>query len=104
MFPIYKVVGKSVGLIPEPDFQNDKLGEIGSIVQIDETMLNYKCKSHRGRSPTNRTDSLVIVEVRNHITRAYAKVIPIKTKEVMIPLIVSQVLPGTTIWTDEHCT
>ncbi|KCZ77920.1 hypothetical protein H311_01063, partial [Anncaliia algerae PRA109] len=34
----------------------------GSIVQIDETMMNFKCKSHRGRSTLNKTDALVIIE------------------------------------------
>jgi hypothetical protein len=38
-----------------------KLGGHGHLVNIDETMLNYKCKSHRGRSATNRTDALCIV-------------------------------------------
>jgi hypothetical protein len=32
------------------DFKNNKLGNGGKLVQVDETMLNYKCKSHRGRS------------------------------------------------------
>ena len=34
------------------------MGGPGKIVQIDETMLNYKAKSHRGRSPSNKTDSV----------------------------------------------
>jgi transposase-like protein len=101
---IEKIITKLVRLIPQSDFSLEKLGGVGSIVQIDETMLNYKCKSHRGRSPTNRTDSLVIVEVRSGITKAFAKVIPNKTKETMIPIIVSQVAPNSIIWTDEHKT
>ena len=47
-------------------------------VQIDETMLNYKCKSHRGRSPTNRTDALCIVEYNGEISRVFARFIPNK--------------------------
>jgi transposase-like protein len=97
-----KVISKLVSLIPPPDFSNDKLGGPGSIVQIDETMLNYKCKSHRGRSPSNRTDSLCIVEVRNGITRAFACVIPDKTASTLIPIICSQVASNSTIYTDEH--
>ncbi|KCZ74977.1 hypothetical protein H311_04052, partial [Anncaliia algerae PRA109] len=29
------------------NFSNNKLGGPGKIIQVDETMLNYKCKSHR---------------------------------------------------------
>ena len=85
------------------DFSNDKLGGPGKIVQIDETMLNYKCKSHRGRSPTNRTDSLCIVECMNGIQRAYAQVIPNKQKTTIVPIIIRQVAALSIIYTDEHC-
>ena len=37
--------------ISVPDFSANKLGGPGKIVQVDETMMNYKFKSHRGRSP-----------------------------------------------------
>ena len=43
-------------------------------------MLKYKCKSHRGRSPNNKTDALCSVEVTNGITHAFATVIPDKKK------------------------
>jgi hypothetical protein len=49
--------------IPKPDFNNDKLCGPVCTVQVDETILNYKCKSHRGRSHENMTDALCIVEV-----------------------------------------
>ncbi len=58
---VHKTIQKLKGLVPESDSSTDKLNGIESIVQIDKTMLNYKCKSHRERSSTNRTDSLVIV-------------------------------------------
>ncbi|KCZ76427.1 hypothetical protein H311_02576, partial [Anncaliia algerae PRA109] len=44
------------------DFSEDKLGGREAIVQVDKTMLNYRCKSHRGRNPHNRTDALTIAE------------------------------------------
>ncbi|KCZ79109.1 hypothetical protein H312_03508, partial [Anncaliia algerae PRA339] len=72
------------------------------IVQIDETMLNYKCKSHRGRSPQNKTDALCIVEVGNQITRAFATIIENKKSEYIMPIICSQVASGSIVWTDEH--
>ncbi|KAG0420909.1 hypothetical protein DMUE_6324, partial [Dictyocoela muelleri] len=101
---IDKVIHKIVDIIPEVDFKNDKLGGAGRIVQIDETMLNYKCKSHRGRSPLNKTDALCIVEIEGRIIRAFATIIPDKRKDTIIPIIMNQVAPNSIIWTDEHRT
>ena len=55
---IRKTLKKPISLIPKNNFNENKLGGPGFTVQIDETMLNFKCKSHRGRSPTNSTDAL----------------------------------------------
>ncbi|KAG0418154.1 hypothetical protein DMUE_6406 [Dictyocoela muelleri] len=65
-------------------------------------MLNYKCKSHRGRSSTNRTDALCIIEYGSGIVRAFAKTIPDKKQTTILPIICSQVLSGSMIYTDEH--
>ncbi|KAG0439999.1 hypothetical protein DMUE_2059 [Dictyocoela muelleri] len=99
---IHRIIKKLKFLIQEPCFIENKLGGIGSVVQVDETMLNYKCKSHRGRSPSNRTDALVIVEVRGRVTRVYAKVIPNKSASTILPIIAEQVCSGSEIHTDEH--
>lgn len=99
---IQNILSKLKELMPPPNFTNNKLGGPNSIVQVDETALNYKVKSHRGRSPTNRTDSLCIVEVRSSITRAFATVIPNKKASTIIPIICSQVASNSTIYTDEH--
>lgn len=99
---IRKVINLLIEKIPVIDFVNDKLGGPGCIVQIDETMLNFKCKSHRGRSPENRTDSLCIVEVRGSITRAFATIIPNKESSTLIPIICRQVAQNSIIHTDEH--
>ena len=71
------------------------------LVEIDDTMLNYKCKSHRGRSPGNRTDALAIVDFMNQITRAFAFVIQNKMSSTLVPIIMAQVASGSIIWTDE---
>jgi transposase-like protein len=84
------------------DFKTNKLGGVGKIDQVDETGLNYKVKAHRGRSPVNKTDALCIVEVEEHITRAFACVIENKKAETLIPIITDNVEEYTTIWTDEH--
>lgn len=99
---LHKVVKKIVGFIPNTDFQNNKLGGPGKVVQVDETMLNFKCKSHRGRSPGNRTDSLCIVECEERILRAFAIIIPNKRQETIVPIICSQVASGSVVNTDEH--
>lgn len=99
---ILKVISKLVLNMPKTDFSNSKLGGPGLVVQIDETMLNFKCKSHRGRSPHNRTDSICMVEVSSSILRAFACVIENKKIETILPLILEQVAIGSQIWTDEH--
>ncbi len=88
--------------MPKPDFPRAKLGGSYMVVQIDETMMNFKVKSHRGRSPTNRTDALCIVEIYEGITRAFATVIPNKCAGTLMPIICLQVAPNSIIWTDEH--
>ncbi|KAG0438258.1 hypothetical protein DMUE_3196 [Dictyocoela muelleri] len=64
--------------------------------------VNYKCKSHRGWSPKNRTDALRIVEIRNVIERAYACGIPNNKMVNIVPIIKKVVAAGSIIWTDEH--
>ena len=77
---INKVLLKLKSLVSVLNFSACKLGGPGYSVQVDETMMNFKCKSHRGRSSTNKTDALCMVEVDQdgHITRSFAKVIPNK--------------------------
>ncbi len=66
-------------------------------------MLNFKCKFHRGRSSSNRTDALIIVEVKgNLVTRVFARTIPNKLPSTMIPIICENVVSGSTIHTNEH--
>jgi hypothetical protein len=54
---VKKIIDKLVSLIKAPNFENSKLGGPGCRVEVDETMLNFKCKSHRGRSPSNKTEA-----------------------------------------------
>ncbi|KCZ82114.1 hypothetical protein H312_00389, partial [Anncaliia algerae PRA339] len=67
-------------------------------------MLNFKFKSHRGRSSTNKTDALCIVEMGQRINRAFIKLITNKKAKTIIPIVCSQIIPGSVIWTDEHKT
>jgi hypothetical protein len=48
---IFEKIYKKLFILMDNDNKSGrKFGGMGSVVQIDETMLNYKCKSHRGRS------------------------------------------------------
>ncbi|KAG0435553.1 hypothetical protein DMUE_4677 [Dictyocoela muelleri] len=85
------------------DNQNlKKMDVCGSIVQIDKKMLYFKSKSHRDRSPLNKTDAHVIVEVNNIVSQIYAEVIENKKNETIMPIICDHVVTGAEIHTDEH--
>ncbi|KAG0438993.1 hypothetical protein DMUE_2737 [Dictyocoela muelleri] len=99
---IERNIKKLCSIIPEPYFNDNKLGGVGRIVQIDETLLNLKSKSHRGRSASNKSDALCIVEVANKITLVYATIIPDKSRNTILPIIMRQVAPNSVICTDEH--
>lgn len=88
--------------MPATDFSVDKLGGPGLIVEVDETMLNFKCKSHRGRTANNRTDALCIVETNVGRKRVFACIIQDKKATTLIPIICANVASHTIIRTDEH--
>ncbi|KCZ82413.1 hypothetical protein H312_00071 [Anncaliia algerae PRA339] len=56
-------------------------------------MLNFRCKSHRGRSPQNRTDALCIIEYDGKITRAFAKIIANKEANTILPIFFLKYIP-----------
>jgi transposase-like protein len=94
-------------LIQKMEIQNRserKLGGPGIIVQIDETMMNYKCKSHRGRSAGNKSDAICFVECNDigKIVRCWAQLIADKKASTIIPIVCERVVSGSTIYTDEH--
>jgi len=98
---ILRIINKFNTLIPNVDFSDYKLGGPGVIIQVDETLLSYECKIHRGRPAHNKTDCVCIVEVGNGIERAYATVIPNKERSTLVPLILRNVSLGSVIWTDD---
>ncbi|KAG0441064.1 hypothetical protein DMUE_1322 [Dictyocoela muelleri] len=100
---IERIIQRLVDVIHKPDYSDKKLFEC-RIVQIDETMTNYKCKSHSSRSSSNRAEALCIVEVINGIIKVFATVVQDKTRETILLIILSQVAPNSTIRTDGHGT
>ncbi|KAG0429451.1 hypothetical protein DMUE_5742, partial [Dictyocoela muelleri] len=83
-------------------FKDNKLGGVNKEVQVYETSLNFKVKSHKGRLANNKTDAICIVELVEKIMRAYACVIPNKQANTIITIICDNVVSGSTIRTDEH--
>ncbi|KCZ76282.1 hypothetical protein H311_02724 [Anncaliia algerae PRA109] len=53
---------------------------------MDETVLNYKCKSHQGCFSRDRTDSLCIVEFKEKIIRSFTCAISNKEPITRIPI------------------
>ncbi|KAG0436490.1 hypothetical protein DMUE_4199 [Dictyocoela muelleri] len=58
---VYRVISEFDKLIPAENFQNNKIDGPERLIQLDETMLNFKEKSHIWRYPSNRTDAICIV-------------------------------------------
>ncbi|KCZ78859.1 hypothetical protein H311_00095 [Anncaliia algerae PRA109] len=85
-----KIINKVILKISENNLINlIKFGGFGCLVEIDETMMNFKVKSHRGRSPSIKTDALCFVEFNEKITKCFATCIPNKKSETILPLIKS---------------
>lgn len=70
-----KIIDAVIEKMTSTGFSTDKLGGPGLIVEFDEIILNYKCKGHRGRSPTNKIDALCIAESRGSRKRVFASTI-----------------------------
>jgi hypothetical protein len=54
-----KIIEKVIKNIDKIEKNFKKLGGKDKVVHIDETMLNYKCKSHRERFALNKQNQFV---------------------------------------------
>ncbi|KAM0687923.1 hypothetical protein COBT_000826 [Conglomerata obtusa] len=97
-----KTIEYSLRRMPETDFSVDKLCGPGFIVEKGETMLNYKCKKHRGRTANNRTDALCIVVTNAGRKRVFACNIQDKKTTTLIPILCANIASYMIIRTDEH--
>jgi transposase len=78
---------------------DDPLGGPGEIVQIDETLVGGVAKGlGRGNYRANKTTVLGMQEIGGELI---ARVVPNVTRATLWPEVCSNVLPGTTIHTDE---
>ncbi|KAM0674798.1 hypothetical protein GVAV_001617 [Gurleya vavrai] len=73
------------------------MGDCGKTIDIDEIFLYSKCKSHRGRSLTTKTDALCILEFDAKITQVYSTVIENKKAKTLILIIFTQVAANSKI-------
>lgn len=78
-----------------------RLGGPGVIVQADETMLNFKAKSHRGRSPRDQIWAITMVDTSFSPARGYVELVPNRTADTLLAIISRVVRPATIIHTDE---
>ncbi|KAG0425435.1 hypothetical protein DMUE_6032 [Dictyocoela muelleri] len=78
-----------------------KLGGIGIVVHIDETMLNHTVRSHRGRAPHQRVWCLTMVDTSETPSKGYAEIVTERSSRIMLPIIQRVVRPGSVIHTDE---
>lgn len=98
---IRKIINKLVFMMQVKNEEMRKFGGTSIIIQLDETMLNYKCKSYRERSSKNHADILVINEKGGNVRKIYAEVSRKEGREKVV-IKCERVLAGSGIHTDEH--
>ncbi|KCZ79306.1 hypothetical protein H312_03303 [Anncaliia algerae PRA339] len=78
----------------------NKIDDVRLLIQIAESMLNYKIKNHRSCSPDNMADCIFIVESANKITRACKKNIP-KKYTAILSLIAQKITNNSVIFMEK---
>lgn len=96
------MINKLIDKIPNPTFLNNKLGGVCCIVHIEETILNHKYKSHRGRTSPNKADALCIIEYKMKLKRVFATTIPNKKAQIILFMMKNQVMLGSIIHTNKN--
>lgn len=78
-----------------------RLGGPGVVVHVDETMLTHTVRSHRGRAPRVQVWAITIVDTSFTPSRGYAKIVPSRDAQTLLPIIFNVVREGSIIHTDE---
>ena len=94
---------EKIGSKIEADYKDDqyRMGGATAVVQVDETKLNFNCKSHRGREQREPVWALVIVDTSTVPAFGFAEIVPDRTKTTLFNVISRIVRPGSTIHTDD---
>jgi transposase-like protein len=92
-----------IGEIIESDYNDNqyRMGGSTAVVQVDETKLNFNCKSHRGRENREPVWALVIVDTSTTPASGFAEIVVDRTKRTLFSVINRIVRPGSTIHTDD---
>jgi transposase-like protein len=77
---------------------DDPLGGPGSTVQIDETFIGGYINARDGKPLSNKTTVLGMLETGGELI---TRIVPDTKRGALVPHIAANVLPGTTIHTDE---
>ncbi|KCZ80777.1 hypothetical protein H312_01784 [Anncaliia algerae PRA339] len=78
-----------------------RLGGIGKICQIDESLFCHKVKAHRGRPPNAPLWVFGIVDIDFKPARGYMEIVPDRSAATLLPIIRRVCRPGTIIHSDE---
>lgn len=78
-----------------------KLGGPQIIVEIDESMFDFKIKAHRGRAPRNQHWVFGIVDTSFIPARGILKLVENRTGSTLLPIIQNHVLYGSIVRSDE---
>ena len=96
------ITSKLNGKISEYFKKNSvKLGGPLSIVQVDETKLNFNVKSHRGRGNVKPKWCFCIVDCTISPSLGYCQIVDNRCSSTLLPIIEDIVIPGSTIMSDE---
>ncbi|KCZ77523.1 hypothetical protein H311_01462 [Anncaliia algerae PRA109] len=79
-----------------------KLGGTFKSIQINEIIMNFKAKGHRGRSSTNKYDALIIVEYDTKISEVFACILKDKRESTILTIFQKHLVLGTTVYTKNN--
>jgi transposase-like protein len=78
-----------------------RLGGVGVVCQIDESMFRYKQKYHTGRMPEGERWVFGIVDTSISPATYFVTLVEDRSARTLLPLIAEICRPGSVIWSDE---
>ncbi|KAF9744318.1 hypothetical protein NGRA_3576 [Nosema granulosis] len=77
-----------------------RLGGLGIICQIDESLFVHKVKYHRGRAPRRQVWVFGIVDTSTSPAIGYMRIVEDRSAATLLPIVQEVCLPGTIIHSD----
>lgn len=78
-----------------------RLGGVGVVCQIDESMFRYRQKYHRGRNPDGERWVFGIVDTSCSPASYFVQLVENRSCRILFPIINNVVKSGSIIWSDE---